>query len=278
MSALDKGCWVGVWCGCEVWELEKWAGYLDVVGASSDVVAYLRDSARVVGGYDSSGESATRIREIECRAAESIERKRAEVSGVAGDIVSRVFAGGDVDVGQVLGAAGMDGWTAGREGTANGGIRRNLGKAAIRKNASKTRSSTSGSGGSIGVGRAAHGGKVRGTGGSKVTTSADTLRKDSEYAAKFEAWAGVQLCAMGFKMRHAARGVGLDVSTLWRYVSAYRRHVKRNGLAGRSEPAVSAEWQARLKECVDLATGTHLPGRHSLRNGVVKKAMKDGDV
>ena len=311
------GRWLGIWCGCESWELSKWADYLDGIGASESVIEYLRESSRIVGGHVSSGRDIERLREIEARAAASIERKRVTVSKLAGDIVGRVLSDGDVDLAQIMSAAGMHGWKAGRErgvgGGGNAGIQRNLtgtvvsgaGTAGSGKGtgtgtgSSGKASGSGGSGGSGGVGkgrpsltraggsglsgrvdggRSAVGGRVLGAPARVPVTAADTRRKDREYAGKFEAWAAVRLCAMGFKMRHVSRGVGLDTSTTWRYVSSYRRHTKRMGLEGLSLPEVPADWEKRLEKCVELAMGGGMRGNRVVRSGVVAGAMERGEV
>lgn len=284
------GCWVGVWCGAESWELERWGKYLRGVGASESVVRYLLDSAGVVGGHKSSDVECERLREIEIRAMQSIERKRTDVSVKAAAIVGKVFADSGASVGDVLSAAGLQGWAKGAEaGAANAGIFRSrkgvmlsVGEDGVRvrrENSARSGAGAAGSSGEIGAGRAALSGRVRGTGGRPPVTAADTRRKDAEYGVRFESWAAVTMCAMGFKMRHVARGLGLDTSTVWRYISGYRRHWKREGLSGRVMPPVSPDWEVRLKGCVDLASGTGTTGARVKRSGVVRKDfLREGDV
>ena len=299
------GRWLGIWCGCESWELAKWADYLEGIGASESVIEYLRESGRIVGGHVSSGRDIERLREIEARAAASIERKRVTVSKLAGDIVGRVLSDGEVDLAQIMSAAGMHGWKAGRErgvgGGGNAGIQRNLtgtvvsgsagksskggtaGKASTAGGVGKgrpspTRAGSAGVSGRVDGGRSAVGGRVLGAPARVPVTAAETRRKDREYAGKFEAWAAVRLCAMGFKMRHVSRGVGLDTSTTWRYVSSYRRHTKRMGLEGLSLPEVPADWEKRLEKCVELAMGGGMRGNRVVRSGVVAGAMERGEV
>lgn len=168
--------WIGIECGVDAHELEKWACEIERIGGSSvgggkdgkdgkdskdgepttsggRVGEFLRRCARLIDGTGVGGIGAVRrMREIENRAAEVIERKRLEAMGAAGRIVGEVCGAGDagsrggkgdaggrrvngkgkpaggVDVGKVMVGLGLHGFRAGNEaGDKNGGVKKRKG-------------------------------------------------------------------------------------------------------------------------------------------------------
>lgn len=118
---MKGGCdmWIGIECGVEAHELEKWAGEIERIGggcvggsgggngkdgggggggqtSGGRVGEFLRRCARLIDGTGVGGIGAVRrMREIENRAAAVIERKRLEAMGAAGRIVGEVCGAGD---------------------------------------------------------------------------------------------------------------------------------------------------------------------------------------
>ena len=98
--------WIGVECGVEAHELEKWACEIERIGGGGGkdgqstsgerVGEFLRRCARLIDGRGVGGIGAVRrMREIENRAAEVIERKRLEAMSAAGRIIGEVCGAGD---------------------------------------------------------------------------------------------------------------------------------------------------------------------------------------
>lgn len=268
------GHWLGVWCGAESWELDQWSEYLQRAGAPDGVVGFLRSASGLLSGRSVTVTDVDRLREIEIRAVESIEGRRADVAARAGQIVGRVFADTGANMGHIMSAAGMEGW---RDGIRNSGRDRSRSRTVsdnpptvagrVVKKAGVAGHRTTGGAGSTaedmlsskarrgGPGRVASGGRVLGGAGVAPVSSKETLRSEAKYAKRFEAWAGVMMADRGIKMRHIARGLGVDTGTAWRFISAYRRLAKREGLAGRKLDFVQPDWEDRLRTCIEVAVG-----------------------
>ena len=155
---MKGGCdmWIGIECGVEAHELEKWACEIERIGGGGGkdgqstsggrVGEFLRRCARLIDGRGVGGIGAVRrMREIENRAAAVIERKRLEAMEAASRIVGEVCGAGDaggrrvngkgkpaggVDVGKVMVSLGLHGFRAGNEaGDKNGGVKKRKGGA-----------------------------------------------------------------------------------------------------------------------------------------------------
>ena len=246
--------WIGIECGVAVPDLEIWAAQLRRMGGTAVAVAeFLERAARLVSGRGSAMSAQDRMLEIETRAAAAVERKTAEAKAKAIGIMSAAVAAG-VDADAFMSAVGIDGWRAGTAGgDKNGGIKLRRRKRVARG------------------GRAVYDGDgmaaVTAERGKPAVTPDETLGRDARYGTSFEGWAATELVKMGFKMRHVARGVGLDVTAAWRCVSGYNKHWKRQQLLGRVIPDPDPEWVKRLAACVDVAEGQGLRGRCVVRNG-----------
>jgi len=242
--------WIGIECGVEAHELCKWAGYVERAGGVR-VAELLNRCARLIGGGACGVNGADRMLEIERRSAEAMERKRSEASEKAARIIGRVLGDG-VDMASVMSAAGMDGWRAGSAADGkNGGI--------SRRNRKKF-----GPGAAVVAGGAVVAVAEKGL---PALTSKDTLARDRRYALTWEAWAGVELRESGFKMSAVAKGVGLDVTEAWRHISAFGKHWRREGLAGRAFPGPAEGWQERLAEARDRAMNVGVRGTRVKLNG-----------
>ena len=114
--------WIGIECRAEPGELAKWAVWLKGAGAEG-VAEFLSSAAELLSGKTAGTSDIARMREIERRAAESVERKRADVAGKAAAIVGRVLGKG-VEQGKVATAIGLTGFRAGEAGDKNGGVLR----------------------------------------------------------------------------------------------------------------------------------------------------------
>ena len=97
---VEYMAWIGIECGVEAHDLEKWARYVENAGgggsgSAGGVADLLRRCAKLVSGVGITGVSETqRLREIEMRAVDAIERKRADASNAATAIVGRVMGYG----------------------------------------------------------------------------------------------------------------------------------------------------------------------------------------
>lgn len=265
--------WIGVECGVDAHELEKWGVYIErIAGGSGEAVGeFLRRCGRLVSGAEAASIGGDdRMREIETRAVECIERKRNESMDMASRIVGSVIESDDLNasLGRVMVAAGMDGWNAGREsGSRNGGIKKMRERGASRKRKFKggavVRSTLDGSVVST-VER--KGVVAEEMDGSEVKTKRgvtqailSTLNADKSRAIKFESWCAVQLRGIGFKHTHIARALGMDKSELWRHISAYERYYKRQTTAGIIRPPVPDEWESALNNVIEIAKGRSAP-------------------
>ena len=104
--------------------------------------------------------------------------------------------------------------------------------------------------------------------GAPPVTAAQTIERDRRYALTWEAWAGAELRKSGFKMSAAARGIGLaDVAEAWRYVSAFEKHWRREGLRGRAFPGPAEGWASRLEEARLRAMNAGMRGARVVLNG-----------
>ena len=254
--------WIGIECGVDAHDLEKWALHVRRAGAGSasgeGVADLLTRCAKMVSGVGITGIQATnRLREIEMRAAEAIERKRADAAASATAIVGRVMGDG-VEYAKVMHAAGMRGYNGGNEaGGKNGGkAKRMLSARAINRGGRVVRNGYTG-----GVVATAEkccgdgteeGGALLSRGGCAGVVS--TIKLDSYYGRSFEGWAGTELRKQGFKMKRVAFALGMDKSTCWRYVSGYSRYWKKQAIAGCGRPNVTdSDWLRRYDDAHALA-------------------------
>ncbi len=259
--------WIGIECGVEAHDLEKWARYVENAGGGSGsaegVADLLRRCAKLVSGVGITGVSETeRLREIEMRAVDAIERKRADASNAATAIVGRVMGDG-VEYAKVMCAAGMRGYVDGNAaGKKNGGKANRLRSArSVNRGGRVVRDFKSGGGGAV----VATAERVCGDGteeGRKLLARGgcagvvNTLKLDSFYGRSWEGWAGTELRKLGFKMKRVAFALGLDNSTCWRYISGYSRYWKKESIAGRVRPGVTDEdWLRRYEDAKLLALG-----------------------
>ena len=254
--------WIGIECGVDAHDLEKWALHVRKAGAGSvsaeGVADLLTRCAKLVSGVGITGIQATnRLREIEMRAAEAIERKRADAAIAATAIVGRVMGDG-VEYAKVMQAAGMRGYNGGNEaGGKNGGkAKRMLSARAINRGGRVVRDGYTGGvvataekccGDGTEEGRA-----LLSRGGCAGVVS--TIKLDSYYGRSFEGWAGTELRKQGFKMKRVAFALGMDKSTCWRYVSGYSRYWKKEAIAGcvRSD-VTDPDWLRRYDDVYALA-------------------------
>lgn len=241
--------WIGIECGCGAGELEVWAGQLRRMSSPPAVVDFLVRAARLVSGASAGNAGGDRMLEIESRAAAAIERRTADARLQAQrflEAAARDGCGADA----VFAAAGLDGWRAGA--------------AAADKNGGVKRRRRAGRGTTV---YAADGVVATAERGKPALTPEETLGRDARYGASFEGWCATQLVKMGFKMRHVARGVGLDVTATWRCVSGYGKHWKRQALLGVLPPEPGDDWKRRLATAVAVAEGQGLRGRCVVRSG-----------
>lgn len=254
--------WIGIECSVDAHDLEKWALHVRKAGAGSvsgeGVADLLTRCAKLVSGAGITGIQATnRLREIEMRAAEAIERKRADAAASATAIVGRVMGDG-VEYAKVMQAAGMRGYNGGNEaGGKNGGkAKRMLSARAVNRGGRVVRSGYTGGvvataekccGDGTEEGRA-----LLSRGGCAGVVS--TIKLDSYYGRSFEGWAGTELRKQGFKMKRVAFALGMDKSTCWRYVSGYSRYWKKQAIAGcvRSD-VTDSDWLRRYDDVYALA-------------------------
>ena len=255
--------WIGIECGVDAHDLEKWALHVRKAGAGSvsaeGVADLLTRCAKLVSGVGITGIQATnRLREIEMRAAEAIERKRADAAIAATAIVGRVMGDG-VEYAKVMQAAGMRGYNGGNEaGGKNGGkAKRMLSARSINRGGRVVRSGGY-TGGVVATAEKCcgdgteEGRALLSRGGCAGVVS--TIKMDSYYGRSFEGWAGTELRKQGFKMKRVAFALGMDKSTCWRYVSGYSRYWKKEAIAGcvRSD-VTDPDWLRRYDDVYALA-------------------------
>ena len=143
-------------------------------------------------------------------------------------------ASADRFIAKTMNTLGCTGFESGRMSNANAGINRR------------------GGGGKSGKSGGRQSGKRKTVvqRGHPATTVRQTQQRDARYAMTFEAWCGCKLRAAGFKMKHCANALGMDVSAMWRHVSGYTRHWKAQALNG-VLPDIPEEWNTRYAEVVD---------------------------
>ena len=253
--------WIGIQCEVEEWELRRWADHVRRSGCER-VAELLDRCGRMVSGAASSDGAIERMREVEYAAAQTVERLRQDAANRAAAVLAKLLGDG-VDISSVMSAAGMDGWRAGSAaGDKNGG------------HARRKRTYT-------------HGRAAIGPDGQPMTiaekgraalSAVATAARDRRYGESFEGWCAGELLKMGFKMRHVARGVGLDVTECWRHVSGYTKHWRREGREGRPIPPPRDGWAARLTEAVAIAQGAGLRGASVVLNGTRDCGLGVGDT
>lgn len=242
--------WIGIECALEPGELVKWAAWLKGVGADN-VAGFLMSAADLLSGKTVGASEIERMREIERRAAEGVERKRADVAAKAGTIMAKVLGKGARPE-DVMAAIGLTGFQGGEAGGKNGGVARK-------------RLAYAGKGCAV---RGEDGGAaVVAQKGKPPTSAAATAARDRTYGESWEGWCVAELRKMGFKMAHAARGVGLSGPEAWRHVSGWERHWRREAVRGRPFPGPAEGWSARLEQAVLRARGEGLRGRCVTLNG-----------
>lgn len=242
--------WIGVLCKSEAWELERWAAHVRAHGGSS-VADLLGACADLVSGKYAMANAGDRMAEVEARAAAAVERARAAAAARAAEIVGRAAEGG-AGLKEVMAAAGADGWKDGSAaGEGHGGTARR------RRKFPKGRAAGDGAGGIACAAQA----------GEPPLTPASEKGRDARYGATWEGWAGVELVKAGFKMRHVARGTGLDLKSAWRHVSGWSRHWRREGLVGRQFPGPAEGWAERLAAAKSRAMGEGVKGAKVVLNG-----------
>lgn len=241
--------WIGILCEVDDWKLAKWAEEVRKSGGA-EVAEFLTRAAKVMSGEKAGISGVDRMLEIESRAAKSLDMIHARASEKAAAVMSRAMVDG-VSIPAMMSAAGMDGWRAGSATEKNGGVLR-------RKR------------------RYQHGQAVAGKDGQPVAlaepgepplTVASTVARDRRYGESWEGWAGVELVKAGFKMRHVAKGVCLEVSEAWRHVSGFTKHWRREGLAGRQFPGPKEGWILRLEAATQIALNTGVKGARVKLNG-----------
>lgn len=266
--------WIGIECGCEVWELERGAAACDAAGVPRCVGEMLRRAGRLLeGGAGMARNGGERLLEIERRAAEAVERVRAERVMRAGQMIGRLMgevaeeggcgAAGEVVEGMLrMAGIGTAGWRGGRaSGGKNGGVaKRRRGRLGVRGGTGVV-----GADGSIvALAGKAEGGQI----------AAATAEQWERYGRSFSGWCAVELKKMGFKMTHVARGLGTDVSEAWRCVSGWERYWKAMGGAGVVFGGPEEGWEERLEAAVGRATGVGVRGRPvTLSGGAGVEAM-----
>lgn len=243
--------WIGIQCEADAAELLVWARQLRRMSAPDAVAGFLERAANLVSGAGAGLEGRDRMLEIETRAAAAIERRTADARLQAQRFLAAAVRDG-CSADAVFAAAGLDGWRAGAAaGDKNGGIKR-------RRRAGRGTTVYAGDG---------SGAVATAERGKPALTPAETIERDARYGAGFEGWCATQLVKMGFKMRHVARGVGLDVAATWRCVSGYSKHWRRQALAGVLPPEPGEDWKQRLVDAVAVAEGQGLRGKCVVRNG-----------
>lgn len=240
--------WIGIECALDAWELRKWADLLERSGGKT-AADLLERCAKVVGGEAAGVSAEDRMREIEARAAASVERIRADAAKMAGALVGKAMADG-ADMAAVMKAAGMDGWRNGSAGKDNAGIARRRKKFPN---------------GRLAVGT--DGGLVAAERGAPALTSSSTVNRDRQYGETWEGWAGSELRKAGLKMRHVAKGLGMAPEDAWRCISGFTKHWRREALAGRAFPGPKEGWADRLEAARALAMNIGVKGRRVVLNG-----------
>lgn len=245
--------WIGVECEASIGELATWGAHLKRAGAPSTVYGVLAAMARLLSGAAGGVNADDRMREIERRAGEAAERKRAQVAAQTRGIIARVMGDG-VDAEAVLASIRPDGWRAGsaRAGkngaVMNGGVRR---RKAIPGNA------VVGDGGLV----------VAAERGRPAVDRAENIRRRRTYGESWEGWCGVVLRDRGYKMTRVAKALGVDVNEAWRAVSGWTRYWRAENLAGRVFPGPKPGWEERMRVAADLADNVGVRGRRPVRNG-----------
>ena len=251
--------WIGIECRAEPGELAKWAVWLKGAGAGA-VAEFLSSAAELLSGKSVGTSDIARMREIERRAAESVERKRADVAGKAAAIVGRVLGKG-VEPSKVAEAIGLTGFRAGEAGDKNGGVNRKRLAYAGKGSAVRAEDGTA---------------AVVAQKGKCPVGAAATVLRDRKYGESWEGWCVFELRKAGFKMAHAARGAGMSVPDAWRCVSGWERHWRREGTRGRTFPGPAAGWAERYREATARALGEGLRGKCVVLNGTGKGTGVDG--
>ena len=254
--------WIGIECGIGAAELTLRARQLRGMGCAG-VAEFLDRAAKLVSGDVGAANADDRMREIESRLAADVERRAQQARIEAEKLVAAArLAGADAE--RIAAAMAVDGWRGGAAaGGKNGGVAANK-----RRRKSKGR-------GVI----AYRDGEAVATAETAANDLDETVGRDARYGASYEGWAATELRKMGFKMRHVARGVGLDVTAAWRAVSGYSRHWKRRRLSGVSAPDVPQDWRDRLQTAVAVAAGQGRKGAHVVLNGTRDCGVdaEDGD-
>ena len=242
--------WIGIECAVPAQELALRARQLRGMGCCG-VADFLDRAAKLVSGDVASAANADdRMREIEARVAADVRRRTQNARLEADRLIAAArLAGADAET--IAARLGVDGWRGGSAAAEkNGGV------------ANRRRRRAKGRGGV-----AYRDGEAAATAEKGGNALDETLGRDARYGASYEGWAATELQKMGFKMRHVARGVGLDVPTAWRAVSGYSRHWKRRRLAGVAAPEVPQDWRDRLETAVAAASGQGLKGAAVVLNG-----------
>ena len=251
--------WIGIECALEPGELMKWAAWLKGVGADN-VAGFLMSAADLLSGKTVGASEIERMREIERRAADSVERKRADVAAKAAAVMGKAIGKG-MRAEDVAAAIGLTGFQAGEAGGRNAGVARK-------------RLAYTGKGSAV---RGADGGaEVIAQKGKCPVGAAATVLRDRAYGESFEGWCLYELRKAGFKMGHAARGVEMTVTDAWRCVSGWERHWRRQGVRGRVFPGPASGWVERYKEASERAQGFGLRGKCVVLNGSGKGNGVDG--
>lgn len=250
--------WIGIECGVEAEELRLRARQLRGMGCCG-VADFLDRAARLVGGDMASAMNADdRMREIEARMAESIAKRTQQARTQAEKLMAAAcLAGSDAE--RMASSLGIDGWRGGSAAAEkNGGV-------ANRRRRSRGRGTT-----------VYRDGAAVATAEKGENVVDETVARDMRYGVSFEGWCATELQKMGFKMRHVARGVGLDVAAAWRALSGYSRYWKRQRIAGVAAPDVPDEWRVRLADAVAVAQGQGMKGAVVVMNGT-RDCGCDGD-
>lgn len=251
--------WIGIECDVEVAELRLRALQLRGMGCAG-AADFLDRAARLLGGDMASAQNADdRLREIEARMASSIARRTQQARTQAEKLMAAAcLAGADAE--RMASSLGIDGWRGGSAAAEkNGGV-------ANRRRRSRGRGTTVYRDGDA---------VVTAEKGANVVD--ETVARDTRYGVSFEGWAATELQKMGFKMRHVARGIGLDVNSAWRALSGYSRHWKRQRLAGVAAPDIPDDWRERLSAAVAVAQGQGMKGAAVVLNGTRDCGCDDDD-